>query len=135
MLATSELSSLAEAKKPKLSAILPGNLINYDSKQLVPLPAKKKKQPEYPAVCTELITMDAWLGKYGLARNKLTFQDVLSMCGFRKVQDYETLFDKTIASKYAKGVFLQTTNEQGKIYNVNIIIYYFVADLIVNLAL
>jgi hypothetical protein len=114
MLVSSAGLPLASSKS-KSSAVLPGALINYDSKQYVP----NQPRSEIPAVCCELIDSDDWIKKYGLATNRLRFQDILSMIGFKKAQDYYDQFRKTIGSRYAAGVYLQTENSQGKIYNVS----------------
>lgn len=61
--------------------ILKGNLVNFD--------AQKKNSllnPTFPPVCVELIDSEEWIKRYGLRTNKLTFENILSMIGFKKHQ-------------------------------------------------
>ena len=61
--------------------ILKGDLVNFDAH-------KKEFSPntQFPAVCIELIDSDQWIKRYGLKTNKLTFENILSMIGFKKHQ-------------------------------------------------
>lgn len=60
-------------------SILSGNVINFDA-------IKKGAflEPDYPPPCLELIDSDEWLKRYGLQKNKLTLENVLSMIGFKQ---------------------------------------------------
>ena len=59
---------------------LPGESVNYDAQSKL----ETMLNPKYPAMCTEMIDSDEWIKKYGLKTNKLTFEDILSMIGFRQ---------------------------------------------------
>lgn len=91
LLANSSLSSLVSYdsskvidKEPKLCSLIPGELINFDVNKK---PSDSVvSQAKTPPVCTELIDSSEWIKKYGLKQNKLTFQDILSMIGFKQSQ-------------------------------------------------
>jgi len=61
--------------------VLPGHLINFDSAKTEAL-----LNPVYPPDATLLISSDLWLKKFGLRTNKLTFENILSMIGFKQPQ-------------------------------------------------
>jgi hypothetical protein len=90
---------------PKSCSILPGKLVNFDalsSKSIInnkisqisskSCSSSMKKNQNYldldklPAFCFEMIDSNQWIKKYGLRTNKLTFNDILSMLGFKKSQ-------------------------------------------------
>lgn len=81
-------SSKVIDKEPKLCSLIPGELINFDVKKTSDTIVTQTK---IPAVCCELIDSSEWIKKYGLKQNKLTFQDILSMIGFRQSQGIENL--------------------------------------------
>lgn len=97
-------------------SIMDGNLINFDAQKV-----EFEINTQFPAVCVERIESDKWIKKYGLKSNKLTFEAILSMIGFKKQQDYIDQVKKLVASKYSKGLFLQTQSKDGLIYNVNLV--------------
>lgn len=66
--------------------VIPGNLINFDSSLSVYAQKNSKLITNYPTNCSELCDSDTWLKKYGLRANKLTFQHILSMIGFKQMQ-------------------------------------------------
>jgi hypothetical protein len=57
--------------------IIPGYSINGDLNHLT---ASKR----YPPACIELIDSKKWISKYGLEANKLQFDKILTMIGFRQ---------------------------------------------------
>jgi hypothetical protein len=59
--------------------IVPGQPINYDAEKL-----SAYLNPVYPGSCTELINSSEWLNKYGLRANRLTFENILKMIGFKQ---------------------------------------------------
>lgn len=103
--------SLSMASDPCTS--IDGNLINFDAQS-----TGFEINTHFPSVCVERIESDKWIKKYGLKSNKLTFEAILSMIGFKKQQDYNEQVKKLITSKYSKGLFLQTQSKDGLIYNV-----------------
>lgn len=103
--------ALSKASAP--CTLIDGNLINFDAHNFV-----FEVNTHFPSVCAERIESDKWIQKYGLKSNKLTFEAILSMIGFKKQQDYIDQVKKLITSKYSKGLFLQTQSKDGLIYNV-----------------
>jgi hypothetical protein len=67
--------------------VLPGHLINFDSAKTEAL-----LNPVYPPDASLLISSDLWLKKFGLKTNKLTFENILSMIGFKQPQGKQFLF-------------------------------------------
>lgn len=59
--------------------VVPGQPINYDAEKL-----SAYLNPVYPGSCTELINSTEWLNKYGLRINRLTFENILKMIGFKQ---------------------------------------------------
>ena len=97
-------------------SLLSGNEIyfdNYDSN-------KNQLNKSYQPMCTELVDTDTWIKRYGLKSNKLTYQAILSMIGFKQMQNYEDPLKKQITSRYGKGLFLKTQSSDGTVYNVRI---------------
>lgn len=69
-------------------SIIPGNIVNFDTSLSVYAEKNSKLVTNYPTNCAELIDSDIWLKKYGLKANKLTFQHILSMIGFKQMQGF-----------------------------------------------
>jgi hypothetical protein len=63
---------------PLPCSLLPGHEFNFDNN-------KSFVQHSSP-VCTEQIDTQAWLSKYGLKAVKLSYQQILSMIGFKQMQ-------------------------------------------------
>lgn len=61
--------------------IIPGLVVNFDSEK-----KNNLLTPNYPVTCTELIDSTEWIKKYGLRTNKLLFENILSMIGFKHAQ-------------------------------------------------
>ena len=94
--------------------VLPGHLVNFDSQKTEAL-----LNPVYPPDATLLIPSDAWIKKFGLKSNKLTFENILSMIGFKQPQDYLSQLKRNVSSVYSSGLFLQTSAKNGATYNVS----------------
>lgn len=62
-------------------SLVPGNEIYFDNYD-----RKRKLNKSFPPVCTELIDTATWIKRYGLRANKLTYQNILSMIGFKQMQ-------------------------------------------------
>ena len=58
--------------------------------------------------------------KSSLKANKLAFQDIISMLGFKQSSDYMEQFRRIVTSKYSYGVFLQTESIDGQVYNITV---------------
>ena len=67
-------------------SVMAGNVINFDSNLSVYAQKNTNLITNYPTNCSELTDSDSWLRKYGLKANKLTFQHILSMIGFKQTQ-------------------------------------------------
>lgn len=61
--------------------LVPGSEIYFDNYD-----RKRKLNKSFPPVCTELIDTATWVKRYGLRANKLTYQNILSMIGFKQMQ-------------------------------------------------
>ena len=94
--------------------VLPGHLVNFDSQKTEAL-----LNPVYPPSATSLIPSDAWIKKFGLKSNKLTFENILSMIGFKQPQDYLSQLKRNVSSVYSSGLFFQTNAKDGSKYNVS----------------
>jgi hypothetical protein len=79
------INSLVKYEKPKAQnppcTVVPGQLVNFDSHK-----TEVKVTPSFPLPCVELIDSDAWIKKYGLKTNKLMFENILSLIGFKQPQ-------------------------------------------------
>ena len=71
----SELDSVAPC------TLVPGSEICFDNYD-----QKRKLTKSFPPVFTELIDTNTWIKRYGLKANKLTYQNILSMIGFKQMQ-------------------------------------------------
>jgi len=98
-------------------SLLPGSEVYFDNSEKAS--RKLAASMAYPPRCTELVDSPTWLRRYGLRANKLTYQSILSMIGFKQMQDYEDPLKKQITSKYGKGLFLKTTSSDGTVYNAS----------------
>ncbi len=98
-------------------SLLPGSEVYFDNSEKAS--RKLAASMPYPPRCTELVDSPTWLRRYGLRANKLTYQSILSMIGFKQMQDYEDPLKKQITSKYGKGLFLKTTSSDGTVYNAS----------------
>ncbi|RMC06678.1 hypothetical protein DUI87_16117 [Hirundo rustica rustica] len=66
-----------------------------------------------------LVSSSKWLQHYGLKRNKLSLSQILSQVGFQRRKDYVTTLGKSVASRYADGLFPQYKRAQdGSVYNL-----------------
>ncbi|NXQ26310.1 VWA3B protein, partial [Alaudala cheleensis] len=66
-----------------------------------------------------LVSSSKWLQHYGLKRNQLSLSQILSQIGFQHRKDYVTTLGKTVASRYADGLFPQYKRAQdGSVYNL-----------------
>ena len=61
--------------------LVPGSEIYFDNYD-----QKRKLNKSFPPICTELIDTTTWVKRYGLRANKLTYQNILSMIGFKQMQ-------------------------------------------------
>ncbi len=62
--------------------IIAGQSVNYDAHQNI----DAILNPNYPLSCLELCDSDAWIKKYGLKTNRLTFENILATIGFKQTQ-------------------------------------------------
>ena len=62
-------------------SLKPGDEIYFDNYD-----GKRKLNKSYPPICTELVDSNTWIKRYGLRVNKLTYQHILSMIGFKQMQ-------------------------------------------------
>uniref|UniRef100_A0A8C6INL5 Uncharacterized protein n=1 Tax=Melopsittacus undulatus TaxID=13146 RepID=A0A8C6INL5_MELUD len=68
-----------------------------------------------------LVSSSKWLQLHGLKRNKLSLSQILSQIGFQHRKDYVTILGKSVASRYADGLFPQYKEAQdGSVYNVSV---------------
>ncbi|XP_033915842.1 von Willebrand factor A domain-containing protein 3B [Melopsittacus undulatus] len=66
-----------------------------------------------------LVSSSKWLQLHGLKRNKLSLSQILSQIGFQHRKDYVTILGKSVASRYADGLFPQYKEAQdGSVYNL-----------------
>ncbi len=65
-------------------SLLPGVEINFDNNKSDLL--FKKITKNLPSICTEQLDTQSWLNKYGLKASKLSYQQILSMIGFKQMQ-------------------------------------------------
>ena len=130
-------SAITKFEKSKLDiglSLIPGTSVNVDSQN-------SAISPHYPTSCVEMTDSEKWIKKYGLRANKLTYEHILNLIGFKQTQgslrhillelkgpyflelfiflDYLKQFKKSITSKYGQGLFLQTQSKDGIIYNVS----------------
>ncbi|NWR73973.1 VWA3B protein, partial [Centropus unirufus] len=68
-----------------------------------------------------LTSSSKWLQIYGLKKNKLSLPHILSQVGFQHRKDYVTTLGKSVASRYADGLFPQYQRAQdGSVYNLTV---------------
>lgn len=81
-----EASSAAIAKyeKSKLDiglSLIPGTSVNVDASH-----NSSAISPHFPTSCVEMIDSERWIKKYGLRANKLTYEHILNLIGFKQTQ-------------------------------------------------
>ncbi|XP_027712452.1 von Willebrand factor A domain-containing protein 3B [Vombatus ursinus] len=66
-----------------------------------------------------LISSEEWLRIHGLKTKKLTLSQILSQIGFPHQEDYVSSIGKTVASRYANGLFCRFCKaEDGTVYRL-----------------
>ena len=73
--------------------LIPGTSINFDALQKVENKSTKELlSPHYPNNCIEMIDSERWIKKYGLKANKLTYEHILNLIGFKQPQGFTNYF-------------------------------------------
>ncbi|KAM9264960.1 LOW QUALITY PROTEIN: von Willebrand factor A domain-containing protein 3B [Cariama cristata] len=66
-----------------------------------------------------LVSSSKWLRLHGLKSSDLSLSQILSQVGFQHKKDYVTTLGKSVASRYADGLFPQYKSAQdGSVYNL-----------------
>ncbi|XP_023573310.1 von Willebrand factor A domain-containing protein 3B isoform X2 [Octodon degus] len=66
-----------------------------------------------------LVSSEKWLQRHGLKANKLSLKQILSQIGFPHCEDYVSSLGRSVASRYADGLFPQIYGaEDGRVYNL-----------------
>lgn len=86
----SALSKLPSSNKLDIGLqLIPGTSINFDALQKVENKSTKELlSPHYPNNCIEMIDSERWIKKYGLKANKLTYEHILNLIGFKQPQGF-----------------------------------------------
>jgi hypothetical protein len=80
------------ADKIASCSVIQGSLINFDTNLSVYAQKNSKLITNYPTKCSELVDSETWLKNYGLKTNKLNFQNILSMIGFKQTQGKKIIY-------------------------------------------
>lgn len=86
MSACASLSQVPAVKYESLSTAAPCSLVPGGDVYFDNCVKSKKLTKSFHPFCTEMVDTNTWLSRYGLKANKLTYQNILSMIGFKQTQ-------------------------------------------------
>lgn len=69
-------------------SLIEGTSVNFDALDKHSNATRTLLSPHYPMSCIEMIDSERWLRKYGLKANKLTYEHILNLIGFKQPQGF-----------------------------------------------
>ncbi|CAF0845592.1 unnamed protein product, partial [Didymodactylos carnosus] len=95
-------------------SITPGKPHNFD---LLTENDSKESSADPPFISSQLRT-EEWLQRYGLKPQKLSFDQILQLIGFQRLDNYNSLLGKNITAQYSGNLYYEVQRDNGDRYSL-----------------